>query len=138
MEVRLAELADYAAVTDQGKMVVCGTFDSIGVQSVPMVHPTMAVALRVVASPGEAQIHKLTLRLVDPDGAEVIRPFSADIKFKAIHPTEGAKAQLVVNLPMVEFKKAGSHRFDILIDGRLEKSIDFRVTVNKRPEPSDS
>lgn len=127
MQVTLAVLADYAATTEQGKLVIAGVFETINAPVLPATHPMMALAVRIVASPGEESDHKLTLRLVDPDGNEVIPALNGDISFGEIHPTEGGRAQIILNMPGVRFTKAGPHRMDILIDGRLEHSIDLCV-----------
>lgn len=129
MQVRLAALADWAATTEHGKLVIAGVMDTVIVRELPATHPSMALAVRMVAEPGEARSHMLTMRLVDPDGLDVIPPVNGQIEFGEPHPTEGARAQVVLNMPGVTFKVAGAHRMDILLDGRLEYSVDLFVRV---------
>jgi hypothetical protein len=129
MQVRLAALADYATTTEHGKLIIAGVMDTVIVRELPAAHPMMALAVRMVAEPGEARTHMLTMRLVDPDGLDVIPPVNGQIEFGTPHPTEGARAQVVLNMPGVTFKVAGAHRMDILLDGRLEYSVDLFVRV---------
>lgn len=136
MQVRLAALADYAATTEHGKLIIAGVMDTVIVRELPATHPSMALAVRMVAEPGEARSHMLTMRLVDPDGLDVIPPVNGQIEFGMPHPTEGARAQVVLNMPGVTFKVPGAHRMDILVDGRLEYSVDLFVRVaTEAPEP---
>lgn len=129
MQVRLAALADWAATTEHGKLVMAGIMDTIVVRSLPATHPMMSLAVRLVADPGEARAHELTLRLVDPDGVDVIPAINGKIEFGEAHPVEGSRAQVVLNMPGVTFKTAGAHRMDILVDGRLESSVDLFVRL---------
>ena len=140
VQITLAVLADYAATTDQGKLVIAGVFETINAAQLPATHPMMALAVRIAAEPGEAREHKLTMRLVDPDGTEVFPALNGNVAFGEIHPPEGARAQIILNMPGVRFAKAGSHRMDILIDGRLEHSIDLYVRHTPKPEekPAES
>lgn len=137
MQVTLAVLADYAATTDQGKLVIAGVFETINAPTLPATHPMMALALRIHADPGEDRVHKLTLRLVDPDGAEVVPALNGDVAFGEMHPVEGGRAQIILNMPGVRFTKAGPHRMDILIDGRLEHSIDLAVRLTEKKDKRD-
>ncbi|MCL4553863.1 MAG: hypothetical protein M1617_07190 [Actinobacteria bacterium] len=129
MQVTLAVLADWAATTDQGKLVIAGVFETINAPALPATHPMMALALRLAADPGESSNHRLTLRLVDPDGDEVIPALDGDISFGEIHPQEGGRAQVILNMPGVLFSKAGAHSLEVLVDGRLEHSIDLFVRL---------
>ena len=65
MQVTLAVLADWAATTVHGKLVIAGVFETINAPALPATHPMMALALRLAADPGESSNHRLTLRLVD-------------------------------------------------------------------------
>ncbi|MRR12501.1 hypothetical protein EG835_08570 [bacterium] len=129
MQVRLAALADWAATTEHGKLVIAGVMDTVVVSRLPATHPMMALAVRLVADPGEGRSHSITLRLVDPDGVEVLPALNGNIEFGESDPIEGARAQVVLNMPGVTFKSAGAHRMDVLVDGRLESSVDLFVRL---------
>jgi hypothetical protein len=137
MQITLAVLADYATTTDQGKLVIAGVFETINAPTLPATHPSMALALRIAADPGERPDHHLTLRLVDPDGVEVIPALDGDISFGEMHPVEGGRAQIILNMPGIRFSKAGPHRMDVLIDGRLEHSVDLYVRLAPPAPPAE-
>jgi hypothetical protein len=136
MDIEFAVIADYAATTNENKLVVGGIFDTIYAPETPATHPFMALAIRVHAHPGEAGRHAVMVRLVDPDGTEVIQPLDAPFEIGGVDPLEGGTADLVLQLSGVPFETFGRHSFDILVDGRFEKSV--ALSVRKAPEaPGD-
>lgn len=129
MDIEFAVIADYAANTDEGKLIVGGIFDTIFVRELPANHPVMVIALRLHAHPGEEGGHDVRVRIVDPDGAEIVPPMDAHVQIESLDPVDGGSAQLVMQLMGVPLAKAGGHGVDILIDGRFEKSVPLSVRV---------
>jgi hypothetical protein len=134
MDIEFAVIADYASTTSDNKLVVGGIFDTIYAQEMPASHPFMALAIRVRAHPGEAGRHAVMVRLVDPDGTEVIQALDAPFEIGGVDPLEGATADLVLQLAGVPLETFGRHSFDVFIDGRFEKGI--MLSVRRAPEPS--
>ncbi len=134
----LAALADYAAVTDHGKLVIAGVFDAIRVSQVPIRHPMMALAMRIHADPGEGSTHQVTVRLVDPDGQEVLPELKADVQFKEHGPGEGGDVQIVMHAPGVVFKQLGPHAFDVFIDGVHVQSLSLWIRLSADAPPPGS
>ena len=132
MNIELAVLADYAAVTHDNKLVIAGIFDSLNVPALPWIHPTMSLALRISGDAADEGRHDLELRLVDPDGAAVIPSLKGELELPPVLP-DGAPsaAQFVMGMVNVTFGSFGPHAFDILIDGRYESS----ATVYARHVP---
>lgn len=134
MNVELAVLADWAAVTPDGKLVVAGVFDTLRpLTQFPYIHPSMSLALRVSSHPGEPDAHHLTLRMVDPDGNLLVPEVNADFQFA--QPGVGRKKrrmQFVMALQLVGFRVAGPHAVDILVDGRHEETVAIDV---EPPQP---
>jgi hypothetical protein len=129
MEIEFAVIADYAANTDEGKLIVAGIFDSIYAPQLPVHHPTLAVAMRLRAHPGEEGVHEVLVRIVDPDGGEVVPPMEAHVAFESMDPLEGGTAQMVMQVMGTPLAMTGRHSVDVLIDGRFEKSIPLVVRV---------
>jgi hypothetical protein len=127
MKVELALLADYAEVTQRGsKLMVCGIFDRVTVADLEGVHPHMALALKLSLHPGEDPAHRLKVRLVDPDGADVIAPMEAEVEVAAEAANEAA-VNLILDLNLVKFNSYGPHSFDIFLDGRFEHQVPLTV-----------
>lgn len=122
MDVEFALLADYAAVTNDGKLTAAGIFDRVTPPQLPWQHPTMFIALRVLVHPGEEGEHKVRIRLVDPDGTEIVA-LDADSAVPTVDPVEGARLQFVLALNNLVFPAAGRYGFDVFLDGRYEHSV---------------
>lgn len=137
MNIELALLADYAAVANDGKLSAAGIFDRLAPLQMPWQHPTMYIALRVHFHPGEEGDHKIKIRLVDPDGKEIVA-LDADVAVVDMDPIEGGHVQLVLALNNVPFKSLGRHAFDIFLDGRYEHTIPMVVGERKRPAAPSS
>jgi hypothetical protein len=127
MRVDLALLADYAEVSQRGgKLIVCGIFDRIALVDPDAVHPHMALALKLVSDPGEERAHHLTVRLVDPDGVDVVAPMEGEVEFKGEDGAE-ASVNLILDLNLVRFRHHGPHSFDIFCDGDLARQVPLTV-----------
>jgi len=128
MRVDLAVLADYATTTQDQKLVIVGVFDTILVPDLPAAHGSLHLAPRVCCGPADSGPHTLVVRLVDPDGHEVIPAvqagFSADVPEDS--DTEGT-LQMVLEIGNVPFTAVGPHAVDILVDGRHEETVPFRI-----------
>jgi hypothetical protein len=129
MRVDLALLADYAEVTQRGgKLIVCGIFDRISLGDLEAVHPHMALALKLSCDPDEAQGHHLSVRLVDPDGADVVQPMEGDVEVKA-EGDANASVNLILDLNLVKFNASGPHSFDVFLDGELATQVPLAVEL---------
>jgi hypothetical protein len=127
MKVDLALLADYAEVTQRGgKLVVCGIFDRVSLAGPDAVHPHMALALKLVCDGAEDSPHHLTVRLVDPDGVDVVAPMEGDVEVKGESESE-TSVNLILDLNLVKFGAHGPHSFDIFLDGKLERQVPLIV-----------
>jgi hypothetical protein len=135
MKVELALLADYAEVSQRGgKLIVCGIFDRITLADVDAVHPHMALALKLACEVGESSVHHLSVRLVDPDGVDVVQPMKGDVEVKG-EADGDASVNLILDLNLVKFRIAGPHSFDVFLDGELEKQVPLSVERLERIDP---
>ena len=78
MDIEVFALCD-AATDSGGKLNLLGAFDSIVVESVPVVHPQCAVALRLRVSQMEAGEHSMKINIVNDDGKPVVPELNAKI-----------------------------------------------------------
>ena len=129
MLIALGALADYASVTSDQKLVIAGVFDALVVGGLPAVHPSMALAVRLIGDPGQTGTHDIGVRLVDPDGHELVPPFASKLALASDDPSERGVSQFVLRLDNLTFKMAGRHSFDVLADGEYIGSVELRVRV---------
>jgi hypothetical protein len=133
MEIDFAVVADYAAVTSDGKLVVAGIFDRITAPDMPAVHPTMALAFRVTTDPGSPSVHRVEVHLVGPDGADVLPPFHGEMRAFSADAASPRGAQYVLSLPGVRFQQWGLYTVQVAIDGQLLRTVPFRIVQPPMP-----
>jgi len=133
VNVKLAVLADYAATTQDGKLIICGVFEKLQLPTLPFQYPRIYVALRVSAHPSERKKHTLAIRIVDPDGASIFPDLRADLELGPAVKNETRTLQLVLDLAGLKFETAGGHSVDILLDDRYEDSAPFAVEIAPQP-----
>jgi hypothetical protein len=131
MEVTSSMLADAAAVAGGKLYVHGGGWDSISVESLPAVHPSMAVVWMFRVEYAEAlQDIPISVELVDEDDA------SLDVRLEAVvnvgHPPgsrPGAPTFMPLQwtLTLLNLPRAGGYRFRIYAGEDELASVPFRV-----------
>jgi len=138
MRIDFAVACDYAVIDRFGKLSVMGIFSHIWVGKLPAVHPRLHLVLHLKGRRTEIGEHRVLIRLVDEDGAEILK---GDGRVDFAEPPAGvveiaAGAVLVFDVP---FHKAGTYRFEISVDDELQTEIPLTVAVghstSARPQP---
>ncbi|MDZ4180411.1 MAG: hypothetical protein U1E29_14460 [Coriobacteriia bacterium] len=119
--------ADYAAVTQEGKLVIGGVFDLIAPPTLPWQHPTMTLVFRVRLSGDEAGTHSITVRGIDPEGAEFIPSLTGELAAESVDFLDGMATNFMLGINGVRLEKAGHYHFDVYVDDRYEETIAFAV-----------
>ena len=129
MEIELIALCD-AATDSMGKLNILGAFDSIVTQSVPVVHPQCAVALRIRFSQSEAGEHKVAVNLIDEDGKSIVPALDATVNI-VFRGEEGASVatNMIMNLQRLQLANAGEYSIEVAVDGRHQRSIPLVVRL---------
>lgn len=128
MEVTLALLADAANVSQEGKLNILGTFNSISASQFPSRHPAMQLVLRLEASPAEAKTQKkLEVKLMDEDANAV---GGAVAEFAVPEARSGRRIRMQIIMPINDavFPKPGDYSFAVLVDGRTEAEVTLSLT----------
>ena len=116
MKLLLLLPADYANVTGDGKVNVMGIFNQISAASFPARHSSMFLVIKLAAELGEGSDNRaLTVRLVDPDGKEVVT-VSGTVKIP--DPVGGITPEVnaILQLTDVVFPRPGAYEFVVLVD----------------------
>ena len=138
--VEFAFLAD-AAEAEPGRKfyVLGGGVDSIGAPGgFPIVHPHLALLLRVLVHPAEAdRPHAIEIKLMDSDGAEMAK---VEGNFEASGWTQSGREipmSIVLNFMNTRFEHAGDYSFEILLNNQHQKSLPLHVhQVEQPPSPN--
>lgn len=133
MKITLAVLADYANVSQDGKLNIMGIFDRVGVPSVPVRHPEMRLVLQMEAEPVElGREHLIEIRCMDQDGDDLFR-IEANVTISK--ETKSLKSDHILDIRGLEFKKVGGHTFSVFINNDLKKQLGFDVVKIDDQQP---
>lgn len=128
MDVKLAVLADYANVSQDGKLNLMGIFQEINAPALPFQLPQMYLVLTFEAGPAEFGSQKeLRIVLLDGDGNENI---ALEGQVQVPRPVrQGSRAYIneAIGLAGVPFEKAGDYGFAILVGGETKDTVPLHV-----------
>lgn len=130
MQVDFAFLADSAEVNNGKLYVLGGSIDTIYGLQAPLVHPQLAIAVRLLASPGELdRDHIMEVKILDADGRSL---HQTQAHFRIGRPANAVPgwpvpSLFVMNLVQFRFEQFGHYTFDFLVNGSSLKTLPFRV-----------
>jgi hypothetical protein len=78
MNVEVFTICD-AATTTAGKLNILGSFDTISAEQFPVTHAECVVACRLRTEDADPPTMQLEMRIIDPDGRDVIPPVIGEI-----------------------------------------------------------
>ena len=128
MDVTLAALADSANISQEGKLNILGEFNQIQAPSVPALHSSMSLVLRLEAGPVEyGQEKSLEVRLVDADGKSVLNVGTG--KVIVPHAASGKRARMVtvMNLQNTVLSSYGDYAFVVLVNGDEKATVPLEL-----------
>ena len=135
MDVDLALTADAATIDGSGKLNILGVFDRITVSRFPAKHGRVSLVLRFIGGANDAGIHELSIRLLDPEGHEMLS-LSGELQV-APGPgslTGGLRIPHVLNLDGIVFQAPGRYTFEVIVDGNHQASLSL-VVESRTPPP---
>lgn len=122
MNLGYAFPADAAEVSGGSKIsMLGGDFDTIFGTAFPLLHPKLALVIRLDALPEESgQPHQLRIELRGPLNTIVIPPMTQAFtpEVNPDEPTAPVKFLIVVNMPPLVFETPGTYAFRISVDER--------------------
>ncbi|MBK8575253.1 MAG: hypothetical protein IPN90_06080 [Elusimicrobia bacterium] len=134
MKIEVFALCD-AATEGGGKLNLLGAFDVMSASSLPLIHPSCAVAIRIRFKRIESGAHRVKLDMVDEDGRHVVPAFETTVDIRPEEGVESAVANLLLNFQQLRFEKFGRYSIDLAIDGRQEGSLP--VYIRQSPSPAE-
>jgi len=136
MNLDLALLADYANISQDGKLNVMGIFNIVHAPAFPAQHPQMRLVLKFSASAAEkGRTRRVDVKLVDADGQQTL-----NVTGQLRVPEDAQRSSLemisIVNLVGVRFEKEGTYEFRILVDDD-DKGFAKLEVLKHREAPSE-
>lgn len=133
MEIETFLICD--AATDQaGKLNILGAFDAIGAPGVPVIHPQLAVVLRIRFKKSESANHPFRINVIDEDGKSILpRPLDGNLNVQIRDADESAVVNLIVNMRDTKFERFGRYSVDLTMDGKQRGSLPLHLRQSQRP-----
>lgn len=122
MKPTLLVLADAAAVTADGKLVIHGIFDQLRAPKLPATHPSMALVYQVQdAEPNRAYSIRIRDVMNEKTVYELALPPNAD-------STRGGKVGGILQLNGMKFESYGAYTISLLSNGEIVSSTTMNVS----------
>lgn len=116
LEVNLAVLADYANVSQDGKLNIMGIFQEVNAPSLPFQLPQMYLVMSFSAGPAEFDsVRNVRIALLRGDGQEVLTLGAQMTVPRANRPGSRAYINEAIGLAGIGFQEAGDYGFSVLI-----------------------
>lgn len=129
MRVDLALLGDYALVDKMEKLTVAGIFRSVAGTVFPFTRSVMFLVLVLVAERDDGDHHSVMVRLIDPDGRDVIPELRAELEVQREDPLTEKQLNIILELNAVTFNVPGTHCFDVFVDERFTERVPLEVML---------
>ncbi len=129
MRVDLALLGDYALADKMDKLTVAGIFRAIAGTRFPFRRSVMYLALMLTAEAGEDEHHTIMVRMIDPDGRDLMPELRTDLDVHRQEPEIETSLNIILELEGVTFQGPGTHCFDIFIDNRFMERVPLEVIL---------
>jgi hypothetical protein len=128
VDVTLAVLADYANVSQDGKLNIMGIFQEINAPSLPFPLPQMYLVMSFTAGPAEFDsMRDMRVVLLRSDGQELLR---LDGQLRVPRPARaGSRAYMneAIGLAGITFPQAGDYAFHILVGDDEKANVPLHV-----------
>jgi hypothetical protein len=131
-DLQASLLCDDVRQERNGKFILIGLFDIVGVPALPTVFPRICVVNRWCCGSGDFQQRS---RLLRPDGSKVLvegQPVPIRL------PNDEATATSVEVFMNVRIEEEGTHWVEVLLDGDLKLRYPLRVSVIRQPQAHES
>lgn len=137
MDVNLAVLADYANVSQDGKLNILGVFQEVNPVGFPAAVAQMFLVISFEASAAEFETQKdVRVALLEADGTEVMGLEGQVVVQRPARPGSRAYINQILNLQGLTFQKSGDYAFHILVNGEEKRAVPLRV--NELPKEGEA
>lgn len=128
MDVTVAVLADYANVSQDGKLNIMGIFQEINPPVLPFALPQMYLVLSFSAGPAEFNTTRnVRIPLLHSDGQEILA-MEAEMQVPSAR-RPGSRVYMIetIGLAGVTFPRAGDYAFSILVGDDEKATVPLHV-----------
>jgi hypothetical protein len=128
VDVNLAIVADYANVSQDGKLNIMGIFQEVNPPVLPFDLPQMFLVVSFEAGPAEFDsVKNIRIALLDIDVNEMLALEGQVQVPRPPRPGRRAFINQVIGLNGVRFERPGGHEFSILIAGETRGTVSLHI-----------
>ena len=128
MDVTVAVLADYANVSQDGKLNIMGIFQEINPPTLPYALPQMYLVLSFSAGPAEFDtVRNIRIPLLHSDGQELLAMEAQMPVPRPKRPGSRAYINQTIGLAGVRFERPGDYAFSILVGDDEKATVPLHV-----------
>ncbi len=138
MDVTVAVLADYANVSQDGKLDIMGIFQEVNPPTLPFALPQMYLVLSFSAGPAEfGSVRNIRIPLLHSDGQEIL-VLEAQMQVpRANRPGSRAYINEAIGLAGVTFDRPGDYAFSVLVGDDEKATVPLHVNEPRQEATSD-
>ena len=126
--------ADYANVSQDGKLNVLGIFNQVNAYNFPARHPSMYIVLQFIADIGETSTpRQVKVRLLDADANE-LGAGGGNFQFVEARGGPRPEANMILQINDLVFQKPGIYEFVVLVDNSNVAGRTIHVNQVDPPE----
>lgn len=130
MQIEIFSLCD-AATQQSGKLNILGAIDSIFSPKLPVSIPQCALALRVRFGLSEKGIHKVSVRFIDSDGKNLVKPINGELNIRFPKGQTSLSQNLILNIQRLTIQKSGEYAIRLLIDNQQMATLPLFIRTVK-------
>jgi len=128
LEVTLAVAADYANITNDGKLNIMGIFEEVNPTGFPTLLQQMFLVISFEAGPAEFGAQKVVhIAFMDDDGNRKVTLDVPVVVPRPVRPGSRAYFSQVIGLGGLPIEAPGDHQFAILVGGETKGSVSLHV-----------
>lgn len=134
MELPILLVADYANLSELGKLNVMGIFTTVYARQVPARHPEMYLIGKFTAGPAEYNTtRRLTIKLLNQDATKELLNWSQVITVPTGTAGRRADMNFILQLRDIVFPDTGAYQFSVLVDNDEKGTLPLEVVLGLPP-----
>ncbi len=131
MDIEIFTLCKYAELNNNS-LAIIGIFDVINTPQLPIVLNQCNIALHIRFTGVDLEKHHFQVRVLSPEGKDVISRVEADYQNTAPSPLDTSTTSLVLAIAQLKIETFGKHSIVLSVDGHQQRAFPLYVL---RPNP---
>lgn len=128
MNIKIAELCDYALIDQDHKLSIMGIFNDLRPNKYPAKFSRIYLVFVIEQQPTDTGKHKVKIMLNTPNKEEEAKTIGGG-EFDIEESNEGKNASFIIGIGDILFSREGKYEFAILIDDEKLCDVPLRLAT---------